>query len=160
MQILEVVRIIGHGRREAIVDRPQLLRKVVEWLRAGYPNGVPQGDYIPLVALLRRQLSGEELDHVTAELIDDSLHQLEPISKIDAGVKITKVTDELPNEADIARVRELLFAGGWPFDDEPLADTLPSESPRPPAAEQPPESAGTGEADNTGEDEDEPGDRS
>jgi len=150
LQIAGVIRIIGitgHGRREAIVDRPQLLRKVVEWLRAGYPNGVPQGDYIPLVALLRRQLSGEELDHVTAELIDDSLHQLEPISKIDAGVKITKVTDELPHEADIARVRELLFAGGWPFDDEPLADTLPPEPPRPPAAEQPPESTGPPEPD-------------
>ena len=78
------------------MDRPQLLMKVVEWLRAGYPTGVPQGDYIPLVALLRRQLFDDELDQVTSDLIDDSLRHLEPISKIDAGVKITKVTDELP----------------------------------------------------------------
>ena len=112
------------------MDRPQLLMKVVEWLRAGYPNGVPQGDYIPLVALLRRQLSDDELDQVTSDLIDDSLRHLEPISKIDAGVKITKVTDELPHAVDIARVRQLLVVAGWPFDDEPLADTItPNASP-------------------------------
>ena len=114
------------------MDRPQLLMKVVEWLRAGYPNGVPQGDYIPLVALLRRQLSDDELDQVTSDLIDDSLRHLEPISKIDAGVKITKVTDELPHAVDIARVRQLLVVAGWPFDDEPLADTIPpNASPEP-----------------------------
>ncbi len=114
------------------MDRPQLLMKVVEWLRAGYPNGVPQGDYIPLVALLRRQLFDDELDQVTSDLIDDSLRHLEPISKIDAGVKITKVTDELPHAVDIARVRQLLVVAGWPFDDEPLADTItPNASPEP-----------------------------
>lgn len=114
------------------MDRPQLLMKVVEWLRAGYPNGVPQGDYIPLVALLRRQLSDDELDQVTSDLIDDSLRHLEPISKIDAGVTITKVTDELPHAVDIARVRQLLVVAGWPFDDEPLADTItPNASPEP-----------------------------
>ncbi len=114
------------------MDRPQLLMKVVEWLRAGYPNGVPQGDYIPLVALLRRQLSDDELDQVTSDLIDDSLRHLEPISKIDAGVKITKVTDELPHAVDSARVRQLLVVAGWPFDDEPLADTItPNASPEP-----------------------------
>ena len=114
------------------MDRPQLLMKVVEWLRAGYPNGVPQGDYIPLVALLRRQLSDDELDQVTSDLIDDSLRHLELISKIDAGVKITKVTDELPHAVDIARVRQLLVVAGWPFDDEPLADTItPNASPEP-----------------------------
>ncbi len=114
------------------MDRPQLLMKVVEWLWAGYPNGVPQGDYIPLVALLRRQLSDDELDQVTSDLIDDSLRHLEPISKIDAGVKITKVTDELPHAVDIARVRQLLVVAGWPFDDEPLADTItPNASPEP-----------------------------
>ena len=72
------------------------------------------------------------LDQVTSDLIDDSLRHLEPISKIDAGVKITKVTDELPHAVDIARVRQLLVVAGWPFDDEPLADTItPNASPEP-----------------------------
>ena len=28
--------------------------KVLDWLRAGYPDGVPPRDYFPLIALLRR----------------------------------------------------------------------------------------------------------
>jgi len=34
-----------------------VLAKIVGFLRAGYPEGVPDGDYIRLVALLRRRLS-------------------------------------------------------------------------------------------------------
>ena len=55
--------------RGETVDRPQFLKRVVEWLRAGYPNGVPQDDYIPLVALLRRQLSDAEAESVSTDLI-------------------------------------------------------------------------------------------
>ncbi|GAC67962.1 DUF3349 domain-containing protein [Gordonia soli] len=99
------------------MDRPQFLRRIVDWLRAGYPNGVPQDDFIPLVALLRRQLSDDEVQSVSAELIEESDPPPEPISRIDAGVKITKVTDELPSDADIARIRAHLESVGWPFDD-------------------------------------------
>ena len=37
------------------------LRGVMDWLLEGYPAGVPPKDYIPLVALLRRRLSDEEM---------------------------------------------------------------------------------------------------
>ncbi|MGV9712240.1 DUF3349 domain-containing protein [Gordonia sp. NPDC003424] len=110
------------------MDRPQFLRRIVDWLRAGYPNGVPQEDYIPLVAILRRQLSEDEVQEVSAELIAESAPPPEPISKIDAGVKITKVTHELPHDDDVARVRAHLEAAGWPFDDAPLD---PWDSPDP-----------------------------
>ncbi|WP_162562002.1 DUF3349 domain-containing protein, partial [Mycolicibacterium brumae] len=30
---------------------------VLDWLRAGYPNGVPPKDYFPLLALLTRTLT-------------------------------------------------------------------------------------------------------
>lgn len=105
------------------MDRPQFLKRVVAWLRAGYPNGVPTDDYIPLVALLRRQLSDEEAETVSADLIRESSATPPPpeaISKIDAGVKITEITHELPHEADIERVRRHLEASGWPFNDDPL----------------------------------------
>ncbi len=104
------------------MDRPQLLKRIVEWLRAGYPDGVPQGDYIPLVAILRRQLSEDEVETISSDLIRESPPPPEPISKIDAGVKITEVTHELPHEDDIARVRRHLEEAGWPFDDEPLSN--------------------------------------
>ena len=36
-----------------------VLAKIVGFLRAGSAEGVPDGDYIPLVALLRRRLSDD-----------------------------------------------------------------------------------------------------
>ncbi|WP_439032425.1 DUF3349 domain-containing protein [Gordonia terrae] len=106
-----------------MVERLQFLKRVVDWLRAGYPNGVPQEDFVPLFALLRRQLSEEEARSVSADLISEQGSRpppVEPISKIDAAVKITAITQDLPYEADIDRVRRHLEASGWPFDDEPL----------------------------------------
>ncbi len=110
------------------MDRPQFLTKIIEWLRAGYPDGVPQDDYIPLVALLRRQLSEEEIQQVADVLVDGA--GPEPISKIDVGVMISKITNELPHEDDIDRVRHHLETAGWPFDDAPLA----AETDPPPTA--------------------------
>ena len=116
------------------MDRPQFLQRVIEWLRAGYPDGVPQGDYIPLVALLRRQLSDGEVAQVADALITDAPANGDPISKVDAAVKIIEITQEMPHEDDIARVRDHLEAAGWPFDDSPLTppaapDDEPGEQP-------------------------------
>lgn len=92
---------------------PPLLTSILGWLRAGYPNGVPEQDYVPLIALLRRRLSDDEVRTVTAALVD----QESPVDRIDIGVLITKVTDEMPLESDIARVRAHLATGGWPLAD-------------------------------------------
>lgn len=124
------------------MDRPQFLYRIIEWLRDGYPDGVPHGDYIPLVALLRRQLTDDEVTQVSAGLIRKSPRTPEAISKIDAAIAITKVTHELPHEDDIARVRRHLECSGWPFDDSlPQARTehgtrtlLPLPLPAGPAA--------------------------
>lgn len=99
------------------------LAKIVDWLRAGYPDGVPSTDYQPLLALLDRQLTKDEVKEVARELIDEAhLTEagLDPITRVDAGVAISGHTHELPLEKDIARVRERLERKGWPFDDAPL----------------------------------------
>ena len=91
---------------------PGFLGSVVSWLRAGYPEGVPESDYIPLLAVLARRLSNDEVHAVTHELIESG--EL-PVDNIDIGTMITRVTDELPRESDVARVRERLSAHGWPL---------------------------------------------
>ena len=48
---------------------PAFLGSIVSWLRAGYPEGVPESDYIPLLAVLSRRLSNDEVRAVTQELI-------------------------------------------------------------------------------------------
>ncbi len=49
-----------------------VLSAIVDFLRVGYPEGVPQQDYIPLLALLRRQLTDDEVREVVASLAGEA----------------------------------------------------------------------------------------
>ena len=88
------------------------LAKIVAWITAGYPEGVPGPDRVPLFALMRQRLTDDEVTAVTRELMDRG--EFDPV---DIGVQITLLTDELPAPADIERVRARLAAKGWPLDD-------------------------------------------
>lgn len=100
------------------MSMPTFLSSVVGWLRAGYPEGIPENDYIPLVAVLARRLSHEEVQEVATALAQSGDT---PIGNVDIGMLITKVTNELPREEDVTRVRSRLALGGWP-----LADPRPT----------------------------------
>jgi hypothetical protein len=90
---------------------PPFLTKIVDWLRAGYPEGVPDVDYIPLFALLGSQLTNEEVNEIADELAV-SVHpeSAETIKRAIGNVTHTPVRD-----SDVARVRAHLAAGGWPL---------------------------------------------
>ena len=88
------------------------LAKIVAWLNAGYPEGVPGPDRVPLLALLTPRLSNDEVKTVAQGLIDRG-----EFDHVDIGVLITQMTDELPTPDDIERVRVRLAAKGWPLDD-------------------------------------------
>jgi hypothetical protein len=90
----------------------RFLTSVVAWLRAGYPEGIPPTDYIPVLALLSRRLGDDEVKAVTRELIARG-----DFDHVDIGVLITQLTDELPTPDDVERVRERLAAKGWPLED-------------------------------------------
>ena len=88
------------------------LRKVLDWLLEGYPTGVPPKDYIPLIALLRRRLTEDEVRVVADEVARCSPHS----RSADIGVSITRITDALPSQDDMARVEEHLGRQhGWPL---------------------------------------------
>jgi Protein of unknown function (DUF3349) len=89
----------------------RFLTSIVDWLRAGYPDGIPPTDYFPVLALLSRRLSSDEAKAVSRELM-----QRDGFDDTDIGVLITQITDELPSPEDIERVRARLAAKGWPFD--------------------------------------------
>ncbi|HEY1918876.1 MAG TPA: DUF3349 domain-containing protein [Streptosporangiaceae bacterium] len=91
---------------------PPLLNKVVEWLRAGYPEGVPDVDYIPLFALLGSQLTNDDVAAIAAELATES--HPGSAQAISDAIK-TATTHQQPTDADINRVRARLAAGGWPL---------------------------------------------
>ena len=90
----------------------RFLNSVVTWLRAGYPDGIPPTDYFPVLALLSRRLSNDEVKLVARDLM-----QRGDFDHVDIGVLITQLTDELPSPTDVERVRERLAAKGWPLDD-------------------------------------------
>ena len=90
----------------------RFLNAIVSWLRAGYPEGVPPHDYMPVLALLSRRLTTDEVTAVASELM-----QRGDFDQVDIGVAITQITDELPSSDDTERVRKRLAAKGWPLDD-------------------------------------------
>jgi hypothetical protein len=90
---------------------PPFLGAIIGWLRAGYPEGVPDVDYIPLFALLGSQLTNTEVSEIAETLAQDS----DPDSAEAIRKSIGAVTHEKPLESDVARVRARLAAGGWPL---------------------------------------------
>ncbi|WP_227997319.1 DUF3349 domain-containing protein [Nocardia australiensis] len=98
---------------------PPFLSAIIDWLRAGYPDGVPESDYIPLLALLRRRLSDDEVRQIAAELAGAG--DL-PADKTDIQVMITKVTNEMPSETDVARVQTRLAGHAWPDAEDPTCE--------------------------------------
>jgi hypothetical protein len=88
-----------------------LVARMVAFVRAGYPRGVPETDYFPLLALLRRRLTDDEVAAVATQLAASS--ELN-IDAADIGAAITRITDELPSPSDLGRVQRRLEAIGWP----------------------------------------------
>ncbi|MET0453244.1 MAG: DUF3349 domain-containing protein [Mycobacterium sp.] len=88
------------------------LTKIVAWITAGYPEGVPGPDRVPLMSLLNRRLTDDEVKAVTRDLLARG-----EFDHVDIGVLITQTTDELPKPEDVERVRQRLAAKGWPLDD-------------------------------------------
>jgi hypothetical protein len=91
-----------------------LLTRIVAFLRAGYPEGVPANDYIPLLALLRRRLTDDEVIAVANELISAGYT---PVEGTDVRVTITRLTDDMPSPDDTERVKRRLTAAGWSVTD-------------------------------------------
>jgi hypothetical protein len=95
------------------VALPPPVQRIVDWLRAGYPEGVPPRDYMPLFALLARRLSTEEVEEIAA--------QLQREGKLDAAIDhrdvvrqaVAAVTNQPVLDADVARVQEHLIQVGW-----------------------------------------------
>ena len=93
---------------------PDFLTKIVDWLRAGYPEGVPEHDYVPLFALLGSQLTNDEVTLIANELS----FAADPESAEAMKKAISAITRNPEVQAsDINRVRAHLAAGGWPLAD-------------------------------------------
>ncbi|HXS64962.1 MAG TPA: DUF3349 domain-containing protein [Streptosporangiaceae bacterium] len=88
-----------------------VLKSIIDWLRAGYPEGVPEGDYLPLFALLGSHLSDDEINTIADELTTSS----DPATGQAIRDALGKASDRNPLNVDVARVRARLAEGGWPL---------------------------------------------
>lgn len=98
------------------------LNRVLDWLRAGYPDGVPPTDVSPLLVLLSRTLRPEELDEIVAAVIREN-----PQGDIDARDvhgAIENLTDTPATPASVRAVAARLAAVGWPLSESPDDDQL------------------------------------
>ena len=104
-------------------DRSGLFERILQWLRAGYPEGVPNNDYVALLGILRRALTTDEVERLARQLRssagsavdDDEIREL-----------IRRTALQEPSEADVRRVASRLAQGGWPLEAS-LAATATSQ---------------------------------
>ncbi|MEV6556324.1 DUF3349 domain-containing protein [Nocardia sp. NPDC051756] len=93
--------------------RPNVLGRIIGWLRAGYPQGIPHSDYVALFAVLHRHLTDFEVVAIAEELAAENPDSA--ITRTEIEDAIARVAKEQPAETDVARVASHLAAGGWPL---------------------------------------------
>lgn len=86
---------------------------VLHWLHEGYPEGVPPKDYFPLLALLKRSLSEEEI--VTAARTVLRTSEAETVTEAEIHAAVAAVIDKEPNPEEIHQVAARLASVGWPL---------------------------------------------
>ena len=89
------------------------LGRIVAWLREGYPGGVPDHDYVPLLALLERRLTRSEVKQVAKAL---RRADVSPAGPADIAAAISDYTHTTASEDDLRRVRQQLAKKGWPVE--------------------------------------------
>ncbi|WP_433220716.1 DUF3349 domain-containing protein [Dactylosporangium sp. CS-047395] len=102
-------------------SRSNFLVRAVDWLRAGYPTGVPRQDYVALLGILRRKLSEDEVRKIARELAGQS-NPGDPITTEDIEAMVKEEVLQNATPEDVVRVSAHLAAGGWPLADPPHED--------------------------------------
>jgi len=112
-----------------MTEHPSFLQRAVSWLRAGYPSGIPQQDYVALLGILHRRLTDEEVASI-ASAVAEHAEADTPIAEQEIRSLISSRAFEGASDEDVARVSARLAGGGWPLaarsdeddEDEPIAE--------------------------------------
>jgi tellurite resistance protein len=102
-----------------------LLASILNWLRAGYPQGVPTHDRVPLLELLRATpLTEDQIKQVVREITSDGSSAVADgeITKDEIAEFISEVTNHDAGPENVARVAAVLAAAGWPLTGVASAD--------------------------------------
>ena len=89
------------------------LENVVNWLNAGYPEGVPPKDYFPLLALLKRSLTEEEVVKAAQTILRSA--DSDTVTEDEIRTAVESIIDKEPNPEEIHQVASRLASVGWPL---------------------------------------------
>ena len=106
-----------------------LLASIMNWLRAGYPQGVPEHDRVPLLELLRATpLTEDQVKEVVRNIAktDSPAVADGEISEDEIAEFISGVTHHDAGPENVARVAAVLAAAGWPLSGVASAEAAPS----------------------------------
>ncbi|MDT5217876.1 MAG: hypothetical protein QOK18_6115 [Mycobacterium sp.] len=95
-----------------------LFESILNWLRAGYPEGVPGPDRVPLLALLRSTpLTEEQIKGVVRNITASDSAALADgeLTTDEIGEFISDVTHHDAGSENVQRVAAKLAAAGWPL---------------------------------------------
>ena len=95
-----------------------LLSSILDWLRAGYPEGVPGPDRVPLLALLRATpLTEDQIKEVVRNITADGSAALTDgeIGEDEIATFIKDVSHHDAGPENVQRIAAKLAAAGWPL---------------------------------------------
>jgi hypothetical protein len=100
------------------VTTTSLLSSILNWLRAGYPEGVPGPDRVPLLALLRATpLTEDQIKEVVRNITAGGAAALADgeIGEDEIAAFIKDVSRHDAGPENVQRVAAKLAAAGWPL---------------------------------------------
>lgn len=101
---------------EAASAPSNYFQSVLGWLHKGYPDGIPPKDYYPLLALLKRSLSEDEVVQAARTVLTASQPD-SPVTVDRIHQAVQEVTAKEPNSNEINQVAARLAMVGWPLAD-------------------------------------------
>ena len=95
---------------------PNFLQSVLGWLHKVYPDGIPRTDYYPLLALLKRSLSEDEVVQATFTVLKDANPE-DPVTAEQIRAAIRETAEKEPTSDEVNQVAGRLAMVGWPLAD-------------------------------------------
>ncbi|WP_328351103.1 DUF3349 domain-containing protein [Mycobacterium sp. NBC_00419] len=95
-------------------EHPNFLESVLGWLHKGYPEGVPPKDYYPLLALLKRSLTEDEVVQAASAILRQTDYDT-PVTPEQLHQAIRDVIEKEPNPEELNQVAARLASVGWPL---------------------------------------------
>ncbi|MGY4712034.1 DUF3349 domain-containing protein [Mycolicibacterium sp. CBM1] len=96
-------------------QQPAFLDSVLGWLRKGYPEGVPPKDYYPLLALLKRSLSEDEVVQAARSILREGDMDT-PVTEEQIRAAVRQTIEKEPVADELNQVAARLASVGWPLE--------------------------------------------